>query len=192
MKRSHLWKISKETLEIATQESNSFTKLLLRFGTKNSGAAFTLIRKILDSYGIDYSHIPRGTGAWNKENNRAFFRQKCAEYVTRWQDGLETGHCQDFAFTLSDCVRKYIFEKFGNKCAKCGWKEINPFTDKIPLQVHHIDGNASNSFEINLILLCPNCHSLTKNFGRSNTKSARIGRHGRKSQIAGNSIGIRE
>lgn len=31
-----------------------------------------------------------------------------------------------------------------------------------PLEIEHIDGNALNNKEDNLILLCPNCHSLTK------------------------------
>jgi len=35
--------------------------------------------------------------------------------------------------------------------------------------MHHKDGNRSNNKEDNLELLCPNCHSLTDNFGILNS-----------------------
>ena len=73
-------------------------------------------------------------------------------------------------------VRRYIFKKYNNRCAECGWHELNPYTKTLPLEIHHRDGNSSNSFEENLILLCPNCHSLTKTY-----KAANWG-HGRKAR----------
>ena len=66
-------------------------------------------------------------------------------------------------------------EKNNCKCEKCGWGETNEFTGNIPLQVHHIDGDCKNNREENLQLLCPNCHSLTENFGSRN-KNATPGR----------------
>ena len=62
---------------------------------------------------------------------------------------------------LRNFIRRYIFEKYNNRCAKCGWNEINPITGKPPLEIDHIDGNVDNSWEDNLVLLCPNCHALT-------------------------------
>jgi 5-methylcytosine-specific restriction endonuclease McrA len=37
-----------------------------------------------------------------------------------------------------------------------------------PLEINHIDGNASNTWEENLEVLCPNCHSLTTNYKNHN------------------------
>lgn len=51
--------------------------------------------------------------------------------------------------------------------------EIEKVTGEPPLHVHHIDGDATNNSEDNLQLLCPNCHSLTENYGRLNAKSTR-------------------
>lgn len=65
--------------------------------------------------------------------------------------------------------------KYNYKCQLCGWGEMNKYTNKVPLQVHHIDGNSENNNEDNLLLLCPNCHSLTENFGSKN-KNASKGR----------------
>ena len=63
-----------------------------------------------------------------------------------------------------DKLKHYVFEKFENKCCKCGWHEVNPYTNTIPLEIDHIDGNAQNNSEDNLQLICPNCHSLTSTY----------------------------
>lgn len=52
-----------------------------------------------------------------------------------------------------------------------GWGEVNPYTNLVPLQIHHVDGNSTNNKEENLEVLCPNCHSLTENFGSRNTNT---------------------
>lgn len=71
-------------------------------------------------------------------------------------------------------IRRYILNKAGCKCEKCGWSEINEYTGTVPLEIHHIDGDCTNNNEENLQVLCPNHHSLTKNFGSlNNGKSKR-------------------
>jgi DNA-directed RNA polymerase subunit RPC12/RpoP len=69
-----------------------------------------------------------------------------------------------------------MLEKSGYKCSKCGWDKINPITKKTPLQVNHIDGDSKSSTEKNLEVLCPNCHSLTPNFGNLNKGNGRVKR----------------
>lgn len=58
----------------------------------------------------------------------------------------------------------------------CGWHKVNEFTGKVPLEVHHIDGNYKNNSEDNLQLLCPSCHSLTSTYGGANRGCGR-GKH---------------
>jgi len=48
-----------------------------------------------------------------------------------------------------------------NECEICGLSEW--LGHKIPLELHHIDGNRFNNSLDNLQILCPNCHSLTHN-----------------------------
>lgn len=69
---------------------------------------------------------------------------------------------------LPVAIKRYLMELRNNKCEKCGWGEINQTSGKIPLEVHHIDGDCTNNKIDNLQLLCPNCHSLTENFGVHN------------------------
>ena len=70
-------------------------------------------------------------------------------------------------------LRNYIFNKFENKCCECGWSKINPYTNTIPLEIDHIDGNSENNSEENLRLICPNCHSLTSTYRGANRGNGR-------------------
>lgn len=70
-------------------------------------------------------------------------------------------------------LRRYIFNKFENKCCQCNWSEINPYTNTIPLEIDHIDGNSENNSESNLRLICPNCHSLTPTYRGANRGNGR-------------------
>lgn len=65
---------------------------------------------------------------------------------------------------LCSWAREYLLEQASYQCTQCGWKEINKTTGKSPLEIDHIDGNASNCQHDNLRVLCPNCHSLTPTY----------------------------
>lgn len=100
---------------------------------------------------------------------------KYNNYIMRWKCGLESGMRGKTA--ISAHIRRYLFEKYENKCAICGWSEINTFTNNIPLEVEHIDGIHTNNIESNLILICPNCHSLTATYRSLNKGNGRPGRN---------------
>ena len=100
--------------------------------------------------------------------------KKYHHLVKKWLKGEIDGTIQNH-FTYKPFVRRYLFEKYNNKCQRCGWGETNKYTGLVPLQIHHIDGNSLNNREDNLELFCPNCHSLTENFGSRN-KNATEGR----------------
>lgn len=87
-------------------------------------------------------------------------------YINRWRLGLESGIKGTSG--VSNHIRRYLFQKFGSSCQRCRWCEINPTTNKVPLTIHHIDGNCINNKEDNIELLCPNCHSLTDTYGSLN------------------------
>ena len=95
-------------------------------------------------------------------------------YIEQWQNGNVSG--MSGQNSISQHIKKYLFKKYHNKCQLCGWGEKNPTTGKIPLEVHHIDGDYTNNTEENLQLLCPNCHSLTETYKNANKK----GRKGRE------------
>ena len=95
------------------------------------------------------------------------------EYIESWQQGDENGLTGEYG--ISKRIRRYLFEKYDNKCQICGWGEVNSFTQTVPLEIHHIEGDYTNNKEENLQLLCPNCHSLTETH-KSHNKNGRKGR----------------
>lgn len=92
------------------------------------------------------------------------------QHIKEWKQGKVSGTS---CYSCSTFVRNYMLRKHDFKCEKCGWGEKNKFTNKVPLQIHHIDGNSLNNSESNLQVLCPNCHSLTETFGSRNKNAPR-------------------
>lgn len=95
-------------------------------------------------------------------------------YIEQWKNSKVDGLRGDYQISMH--IKTYLFEKYQNKCAICGWGELNQYTGKIPLEVEHIDGNYKNNNEENLVLLCPNCHSLTSTYKGANLNNGRKAR----------------
>jgi 5-methylcytosine-specific restriction endonuclease McrA len=92
--------------------------------------------------------------------------------VARWLKKEIPGH-KGSVMNIKAFVRAYMIEKAGNKCSKCGWNEPHPISKTPPLEINHIDGDASNTWEENLEVLCPNCHALTPNYKNRNKNGKR-------------------
>ena len=98
-------------------------------------------------------------------------------YITEWQQGIQTGIKGQS--DVSNYVRKYLFDKFHNKCCKCGIDSW--MNEPISLEIEHKDGDSLNNKEENLELLCPNCHSQTSTYKNKNKGN---GRHSRRERYA--------
>lgn len=96
------------------------------------------------------------------------------QYIIDWKNGIELGTTP--TGLVSGHVKRYIFEKYENKCSQCGWDKKNPYSGKYALEIEHIDGNHKNNSEENLTLLCPNCHSLTPTYKALNYGNGRENR----------------
>ncbi len=92
-------------------------------------------------------------------------------YISSWLDNPSSVRV---TVNVSRHLLKYLFSKYDSKCARCDWSRVHPLTGRIPLEVDHIDGNSANNSESNLVLLCPNCHSLTSTFRNLNKGSGRV------------------
>ena len=127
--------------------------------------------------------IKRPNETWQDYNRKQFCNNTCKwehyreSYITQCKNGEVSGIVGD---DLSEIIRQYLINKAGNKCSKCGWHEVNPHTNKIPLEIHHIDGNPYNNVESNLDVLCPNCHSLTNTFKKGKGRRKRRERYNKK------------
>ncbi len=77
--------------------------------------------------------------------------------------------------TSQRTLRRALARTRGAACETCKLSEWQG--RPIPLNVHHVDGNAHNNSVNNLKLLCLNCHGLTGNYGRKNKRSSRTQRY---------------
>jgi hypothetical protein len=94
-------------------------------------------------------------------------------YIKDWQKGEQSGLSR--LGTVSTHVKRYLRDKYDNKCFVCGWSKINSVTKQVPLVADHIDGDWRNNREGNLRLICPNCDALSSTYaalnkGRGRTK----------------------
>jgi hypothetical protein len=91
--------------------------------------------------------------------------------IQDWKDGKTTG-LQTLGIVTKP-IKRYLRDKFGNKCCLCGWSKVNQKTGKVPLVADHIDGNWRNNSESNLRLICPNCDALLPTFSALNKGKGR-------------------
>ncbi len=70
-------------------------------------------------------------------------------------------------------IRRCLIRLRGEQCEECGWSKRHSDTGRVPIEVHHVDGNFENNRVENVRLLCPNCHSLTPTFRNLNKGNGR-------------------
>jgi 5-methylcytosine-specific restriction endonuclease McrA len=101
------------------------------------------LNKYLEKMGISYSGQPGVHGEDYKTNYKS-----AQEYIS-------CGSVVKSHILKQKLIRDGIK---ANECELCGismWRGV-----KIPLELHHKDGNHFNNELDNLIILCPNCHSI--------------------------------
>lgn len=106
----------------------------------------------------------------NKECYLQSKRRKKEDKIQRWINGDLIIN----STSIPRFIREYLLDKHNNKCELCGWGEKNIYSNTIPLEIHHIDGDCTNNHIDNLQVICPNCHSLTKTNGNLNKNSKRF------------------
>ena len=109
-------------------------------------------------------------------SNKCQSADRYLKYIKEWKLGNRSGGVGVNTRTISKHIRRYLLEKYREKCSLCEWSERHPVTKVVPLEVDHIDGDSENNVEENLRLICPNCHSLSPNFRNLNKGRGRIWR----------------
>ena len=85
-------------------------------------------------------------------------------------------------------ARRYLKEKYGNKCSICGIENWNG--KEIIFIVDHIDGDITNTRIDNFRLICPNCDSQLTTYKYKNRKNCK--RIYKKDELYPHIIGIKE
>ena len=77
----------------------------------------------------------------NKEikNRNKYCSIKCQKeheykkYILKWKNGEVDGMRGDYQISMH--LKMYLLNKYNNKCARCGWGEVNKYTGNIPLEI---------------------------------------------------------
>ncbi len=99
-------------------------------------------------------------------SNSCQMKYQHKDYIENWKSGKISGLA--ISGLVSVRVKRYLREKYKNKCCLCGWSKINLKTGLVPLIADHVDGNWKNNTEDNLRLVCPNCDSLSPTYAALN------------------------
>lgn len=188
------WTDVRSEIELSIKNGEAYERIGKRYGCTGNG-----IKKVAKRLGIKLERrrninsnetFNKGKGETILEckncsiefkkrpgRNQIYCSKKCSsEYkskiaIERWLSGEDK---RDSLIGAGGMVRNYLLKINKGKCSECGWGKVNIFTGKIPLEVHHIDGDCCNNSIDNLQLLCPNCHALTHNYGsRGGSKNSR-------------------
>lgn len=104
-------------------------------------------------------------------SNTCQFKYQHKDYIEKWKSGKISGLAA--SGLVSVYVKRYLREKYKNKCCLCGWSEVNVKTGLVPLVADHINGDWRNNTESNLRLICQNCDSLSPTYAALNKGKGR-------------------
>ena len=88
------------------------------------------------------SEIPNRNVYCNNQCQKDF---ESKNRLTSWINGKN--YLRGEGLTIPSWIRSHLLEENENKCSMCGWSEINPFTNTVPLEIDHIDGDAKNNLK---------------------------------------------
>lgn len=135
------------------RNSKNYNQVCVKLNKRPTNNTYNMLKKIQEKYNIDISHFSSEIIINNTK------KLNISEIFSENSKLKNNSHLKEKLFKLG----------FKNEvCEKCGndeWLGV-----KIPLQVHHINGNRNDNTITNLQLLCPNCHALTDNYCGKNKK----------------------
>ena len=146
----------------AVKTSLSYAQVIRKLGLKVAGSNYDTVKRKIKELNLDISHMTNQ--GWNVGKRfRIIVPARPIEEIL----------VKDSTFISSNNLKKRLLKENIKeyKCECCG--NTTWLNQKIPLELHHINGNKHDNRIENLQLLCPNCHALTDNYrGRNIGMSA--------------------
>lgn len=150
---SDMEKYTKEVLEEAVKNSESFAGVLRYLGLKQAGGTQSYIVKKIKKFNIPTVHF---NGTCHRRNKPASNKRHFKEILVL-RVSFHKEHAQPLRRAMIESGIEY-------SCKICGIKDWNK--KDITLEIHHLDGNNMNNVKSNLEFHCPNCHSQTSSYNK--------------------------
>lgn len=162
MSSSKIYDYSKSELQELLDTSNSYADVLRKIGMSQYGNNYETLTKAINTMDLDLTKI-----AVNREKAKSSMFKEKVRKAPSLEDIINGNYGKYRSASLRDRLIKEGYKE--HRCENCGLDTW--LGEKIPLHLHHVDGNHNNNKLENLQLLCPNCHSMTDNYaGKCNKK----------------------
>lgn len=134
------------------ERSYSYRQVLIGLKLKEAGGNYEQVKKYILEQELDISHF-KGKG-WSAGLSGVGRPRVLLENILNSKTPFQS-------FKL----KKRLFQEGlkNEKCEQCGWAQKTE-EGYVPLELDHINGNRNDNRLENLRVLCPNCHSLTKEY----------------------------
>lgn len=146
-------KYTKELIKIAVEKSFNWSDVCRNLGVVPRGSMHTHIKNEAIKFGIDCSHFRKYMPLISPR------KRPLSDYLVA--DSNTSAHR-----IRQRLVKEKTKEEKCENCLLSQWQD-----KKIPLELHHIDGDTRNNLLENLQILCRNCHAQTDNYGVKKTPS---------------------
>ena len=140
---------SDEALTLAVSSSLSASEVITKLNLVLGGATRKTINKHIKRLKLDTSHWDYGRRS----------KQPLQDIL------VENSKYKNLTSLKRILIKAKLLEYKCYECELSSWRN-RPIT----LQVHHENGKRTDNRLINIKLLCPNCHSQTKNYAGKNKK----------------------
>jgi Zn finger protein HypA/HybF involved in hydrogenase expression len=150
-------------LKAAVAAATSYRQVLSKLKLREAGGNYAQLKKYVAQFDLDTRHF---TGrAWNKG-----LRVNGVPRIPLEKVLVKNSSFQSFKLKQ----RLFSARLKPMRCEDCGWAKTAP-DGRLPLELHHINGDSRDNRLENLRILCPNCHSLKPTHrGRNSGKKARV------------------
>jgi hypothetical protein len=149
---------NEEKLKNALVDSSSLRQVIKKLGLVEAGGNYEQIKNCIKKLNLDTRHL-KGR-AWNKGLSGI------GKPILPLKDILILNSTYQ-SYKLKN--RLFVEGIFKPLCEMCGWAQKS-FDGRIPLELHHVNGDRHDNRISNLKILCPNCHSLQPNYRERNKK----------------------